>query len=227
VRDQTSVSQEHTNVDILIERSSKLLTVAITLLTLLFGAAFVNIFVSASVDSRARHLYAAAVVMAVVAALAGLGAVNWGSMYTRIQTLYRIQIATLVGLFVCLAGVIVIVSFSPAGAVEKAVKEYYYAVDREDWDYTFDNLDSESQDLLSRDQWRQKNEANAEAEKLELSRMEVDVSRSGLGSNEVDVRVERWFKHGEYIDRNTVFVHEDGSWKHHITESEKEQVFNL
>jgi hypothetical protein len=42
-----------------------------------------------------------------------------------------------------------------------------------------------------------------------------------------NVRVQRWFKNGAPIDRNTVFVLEDGSWKHHLTESEKEEVFGL
>jgi hypothetical protein len=208
------------------DRSLKLLTVTIPLLTLLLGGALLDRYGDLSVASSARKLYAVAVVMGVVAGLAGLGTVNWGSMYDRVRTLLRIQMATLVGLFLCLAVATVILVTSPTGDVERAVKDYYYAVDNERWDYTFEHLDSESQDLVSRDEWRQINKENADADHhIELSRMKVDVS--SFGSSKADVRVQRWFKNGTYIDRSTVFVLEDGSWKHHITEWEKENVFRL
>jgi hypothetical protein len=221
VQDQTSVSQEHTNViESLRDRSSKLLTVTIPLLTLLLGGAVFDHFANPSVDGLTRNLYAAAVVMGVLAGLAGLGTVNWESTYDRVQTLYRIQIATLVGLLLFLAVAAVILIISPNGEVERAAEDYYYAVDREDWDYTFNHLDAESQDLFSRAEWRKKNRDIAKDEGLELSRMEVEVIGSSLGG-EVDVQVKRWFKDGDYLRRYTVFVREDGLWKHHLTEEEK------
>jgi hypothetical protein len=72
-----------------------------------------------------------------------------------------------------------------------------------------------------------KNKENAVADNhLELSRMEVEVFGPTFGTK-VDVRVQRWFKNGDPIDRNTVFVSEDGSWKHHLTEQERKHVFGL
>ncbi len=102
--------------------------------------------------------------------------------------------------------------------VEEAVEDYYYAVDREDWAYTYENLDSESQALFTEEEWYQKNEWYADNEGLELSSMDVAVTLASNGY-EADVTVYRTFQDGTTITRDTVFVL-DGVWKHHLTEEE-------
>lgn len=104
--------------------------------------------------------------------------------------------------------------------VEEAVEDYYYAVDREDWDLTYENLDSGSQALFTEVEWSQKNQWYADNEGLELSSMSVDVTVDPNGF-EADVTVYRTFEDGTSITRDTEFVLE-GSWKHRLTAEEVE-----
>ncbi len=104
--------------------------------------------------------------------------------------------------------------------VEEAVEDYYYAVDREDWESTYENLDPESQALFTEEEWSQKNQWYADNEGLELSSMDVDVIVDPNGF-EADVTVYRTFQEGTSISRDTVFVL-DGSWRHRLTEEETE-----
>lgn len=104
--------------------------------------------------------------------------------------------------------------------VVEAVEQYYYAVDYEQWNYTHYNLDSESKALLTEEEWSEKNQFFADAEGLELDSMEIDVTMDG--STGAEVAVDRTFKDGTSITRNTYFVWEEGSWRHHLTEEEKE-----
>jgi hypothetical protein len=101
----------------------------------------------------------------------------------------------------------------------EAVKDYYEAVDREDWPYTYASLDSRTKALFTEEEWYQKNEWFAANEGLELSAINVVVN--GPASDpEVGVTVYRTFKDGTSITRDTLFVMEDGSWKHRFTEEE-------
>ena len=104
--------------------------------------------------------------------------------------------------------------------VEEAAEDYYYAVDREDWGYTYENLDSESQALFTEEEWYQKNQWYADNEGLELASMDVAVSVDPNGY-EADVTVYRTFQDGTTITRDTIFVL-DGVWKHRLTEEEIE-----
>jgi hypothetical protein len=104
-------------------------------------------------------------------------------------------------------------------SLRQAVEDYYEAVDREDWDYTYDNLDSQSRQRFTREEWRKKNQWVADNEQLELSSLEID-TRMSPSSTTADVTVYRTFKDGSSLGRDTYFVYEDGSWKHRLTEEE-------
>ena len=104
--------------------------------------------------------------------------------------------------------------------IVEAVEQYYYAVDYEQWDYSYNNLDSESKALFTEEEWSEKNQFFADAEGLELDSMEIDVTMDG--STGAEVAVDRIFEDGTSITRNTYFVWEEGSWRHHLTEEEKE-----
>jgi hypothetical protein len=112
---------------------------------------------------------------------------------------------------------------SPQGQTEAdlvgAVEDYYEAVDREDWPYTYDRLDSQTKALFTEEEWYQKNEWFAANEGLELSAINVVVNGS-TSDPQVGVTVYRTFKDGTSITRDTLFVMEDRSWKHRFTEEE-------
>jgi hypothetical protein len=92
-------------------------------------------------------------------------------------------------------------------------------VDREDWDYTYDNLDSQSRQRFTREEWKKKNQWVADNEQLELSSLEIDTRMSPSGTT-ADATVYRTFKDGSSLGRDTSFVYEDGSWKHRLSEEE-------
>ncbi len=103
--------------------------------------------------------------------------------------------------------------------VAEAAEDYYQAVDREDWAYTYANLDAATRALYAEDEWFLKNQFFADTEGLELSTVDVVVEGS-TSDPEVGVTVYRTFKDGTSIDRYTLFVQEDGAWKHRFIEEE-------
>ena len=109
-------------------------------------------------------------------------------------------------------------SQSEANLVQ-AVEDYYEAVDREDWSYTYENLDSKTQSMFTEEEWYLKNQYIADTEGLELSSMDVRVNDSASDLI-VSVTVYRIFKNGTSITRDTYFVWEDGAWKHRFSQEE-------
>ncbi len=103
--------------------------------------------------------------------------------------------------------------------VAEATEDYYQAVDREDWAYTYANLDYSTRALFTEEEWYAKNQYFADVEGLELASMDVVVN-DPASAPEVGVTVYRTFKDGTSIDRYTLFVLEDGAWKHRFTEEE-------
>jgi hypothetical protein len=103
----------------------------------------------------------------------------------------------------------------------EAVEDYYEAVDREDWAYTYQNLDSQTRAMFNEEEWYLKNQWFADIEGLELATMDVTVNGSP-SDLVVGVSVHRTFKDGTVIDRDTLFVFEDAVWKHRFGEEEIE-----
>jgi hypothetical protein len=100
-----------------------------------------------------------------------------------------------------------------------AVEDYYWAVDREDWAYTYEHLGSQSKAMFTEEEWGLKNQWFADNEKLDLATMEVQLN--GAPSDPVvSVTVNRTFKDGTSITRNTYFVAEGSTWKHRLGEEE-------
>jgi hypothetical protein len=101
----------------------------------------------------------------------------------------------------------------------EAVEDYYQAVDREDWGYTYQNLDSQTQAAFDEEEWYLKNQWFADNESLELATMDVTVNDTA-SDPVVGVSIYRAFKDGTSIDRDTFFVYEDNNWKHRFGEEE-------
>lgn len=100
----------------------------------------------------------------------------------------------------------------------ETVEDYYEAVDREDWSYTYKNLDSQTRSMFTEGEWHLKNHYLA-AEGLEVSYIDVQVNGSASDPM-VSVTVHRTLKNGTSITRDTYFVWEDGTWKRRFTQED-------
>ncbi len=102
---------------------------------------------------------------------------------------------------------------------EEAAGDYYRASGSQDWDYTYDALDSETQALFTREEWSQKNQwfrDNAPAiYNIESVNMD-ETSQEPLA--EVSVRLTG--EDGSSSIRTTYFVNENGEWKHRFAQEE-------
>lgn len=111
-------------------------------------------------------------------------------------------------------------SSNPVGSeasLRQAVKDYYEAVDREDWKYTYDQLDSQTRQRFTETEWRQKNQYYASNYPLQQSSPTIG---SKVSPTLVNVVVNQTFKNGTSQSRDTYFVYEDGSWKHRFSDEE-------
>jgi hypothetical protein len=107
-----------------------------------------------------------------------------------------------------------------AELLRDAVKDYYNAVDREEWGYTYDNLDSNTRALFTKGEWARRNQFFADNYPGELRALrafvEIDPSETA------DVTVDRTFKSGSRLIRDTLFVYEGDSWKHRFLDEERD-----
>ncbi len=103
--------------------------------------------------------------------------------------------------------------------VEEAAGDYYRAAGLGDWVYTYENLDSETRAMFTRDEWSQKNRwflENAPAIYHIESVDPIEASQEPLA--EVSVRLTG--EDGSSSIRTTYFVYEGGEWKHRFGQEE-------
>ena len=105
-----------------------------------------------------------------------------------------------------------------AGVVE-AVEDYYWAVDRQDWAYTYAYLDSQTRAMFTEEEWYMKNQWFADTYPAPLSTLNVRVNGSA-SDPVVSVTVYRGFADGGSQARDTYFLLEDGVWKHRFGQEE-------
>ena len=97
-------------------------------------------------------------------------------------------------------------------SLRRAVEDYYEAVARGDWDYTYTNLDSQSRQMFTREEWSLKNQYFANNGSLTLS--SFDITEISPSQTEATVSL------GPPFSRGTYFVYEDASWKHRLSGEE-------
>ncbi len=102
---------------------------------------------------------------------------------------------------------------------EQAAGDYYRAVGAEDWDYTYDHLDSETRSVFTREEWFKKNRWLAGDGSTIYHILSVDLDSSSGGPTAAVV-VRLTFGDGSSSTRNTYFVYEDGAWKHRFSQEE-------
>ena len=91
-------------------------------------------------------------------------------------------------------------------------------MDRKDWNYTYDNLDSETRQRFTKSEWIQKNQYLANTDPLVRSTPEIASEVST--SSPVEITLTQTFRSGTTSSRTTYFVWEDGSWKHRLSPEE-------
>lgn len=101
-----------------------------------------------------------------------------------------------------------------------AVEDYYRAVDREDWDYTYDNLASGTRSGFTRTEWERKNRWFADNFPARLAAVEVETRMFTPSALVAEVTVNRTFADGAFAPRDTTFVYENGSWNHLFSREE-------
>ncbi len=104
---------------------------------------------------------------------------------------------------------------------EEAAGEYYRAAGMEDWDYTYTNLDSETQELFTEEEWSQKNQWFADNGEVVYH---IEGVERLVSTNEVVVGVTLRLTYGDGTSsyRETFFVYEDGAWKHRFGQEERD-----
>jgi hypothetical protein len=102
---------------------------------------------------------------------------------------------------------------------EEAAGDYYRAAGVEDWSYTYENLDSETQALFTEEEWFQKNRWFADNGEVVYH---IDsVERLGTsGEPVVEVSLRLTYGDGTSSTRTTYFVQEDGTWQHRFGQEE-------
>lgn len=105
-----------------------------------------------------------------------------------------------------------------AGA-EEAAGDYYRAAGIEDWTYTYENLDSETQSLFAKDEWFLKNQWFRSKEPVIYNILSVEPQDTS-GDPIAEASVQITGEDGSSSIRTTYFVLENGTWKHRFGEEE-------
>ena len=106
-----------------------------------------------------------------------------------------------------------------AGA-EEAAGDYYRAAGSEDWSYTYEHLDTETQGHFTREEWFQKNEWFADNGEVIYNIESVD--QVGTSTEYLGVTLTLTYEDGSSSTRTTYFVYEDGQWKHRFGQEEQD-----
>lgn len=102
---------------------------------------------------------------------------------------------------------------------EAAATAYYQAAGLEDWSYTYDHLDSETQNLFTEEEWAEKNQYYWDLNPTVYDILSVaSITGAELPTTEVAVRVTG--QDGTSFVRTTYWVLEDGEWLHRFSQEE-------
>ena len=100
-----------------------------------------------------------------------------------------------------------------------AAQTYYHAAGSQNWSYTYEHLDSETQGMFMEEEWVQKNQYYWDRNPTGYEILSVDLlSDSGEPTAEVTVRIRG--EDGSSFDRTTYWVLEDGEWLHRFSQEE-------
>lgn len=102
---------------------------------------------------------------------------------------------------------------------EEAAGEYYRAAGVEDWSYTYEHLDSETQSMFTEEEWFQKNQYYWDWNPAVYDILSADsVADSDIPYTEIRVRITG--EDGSSSVRTTYWVQQNGEWKHRFSQEE-------
>ena len=102
---------------------------------------------------------------------------------------------------------------------EEAAEDYYQAAGLEDWEYTYEHLDSVTQSMFTEEEWARKNQYYWDLNSTIYHILSVDLlSDPDETITEVTVRITG--EDGSSFDRTTYWVLEDGEWLHRFSQEE-------
>jgi hypothetical protein len=102
---------------------------------------------------------------------------------------------------------------------EGAAGDYYRAAGSEEWAYTYEYLDSETQSMFTEGEWINKNQWFADNYPVVYHIQSVEVN-SASQEPVAEVTLRLTYEDDSTETRNTQFVLEDGVWKHRFMEEE-------
>ena len=91
----------------------------------------------------------------------------------------------------------------------------------QDWYYTYDALDSETQSGFTREEWSQKNQWFADQGETLYNIESVELDETAQEPL-AEVKVRLTGEDGSSSVRTTYFVNEDGEWKHRFGQEEND-----
>jgi hypothetical protein len=104
------------------------------------------------------------------------------------------------------------------GDAEEAAEEYYQAAGLEDWEFTYEHLDSETQNLFTEEEWIKKNQYYWDQSETTYNILSVEqLPDPEEIITEVEVRITG--EDGSSFDRTTYWVLED-EWLHRFSQEE-------
>jgi hypothetical protein len=106
----------------------------------------------------------------------------------------------------------------------RAVDDYYEAVDREDWSYTYENLAPQTRSRFGEEEWSRKNEWIADEKGLELSSWDKSIEEFSLADHEAALKVHMVFEDGTKRTTHTRFFYDERSWKNELSPAEMDSL---
>lgn len=110
----------------------------------------------------------------------------------------------------------------PVGSEEElrqAVDDYYLAAGADEWEYTYEYLDSETKSMFTEEEWYQKNQYFTDLDDTTYHVLSVELAES---SEEpiAEVQLRLTGEDGSSSVRTTYFVWENGAWRHRFGQEE-------
>ena len=102
---------------------------------------------------------------------------------------------------------------------EQAATEYYQATGLQDWGYTYDHLDSQTQNMLTEEEWFQKNQYYWDLNPTVYDILSVELL-DDPNETITEVTVNVTAEDGTSFIRTTYWVLEDGEWLHRFGQQE-------
>lgn len=109
----------------------------------------------------------------------------------------------------------------PEEKLRTDIENYYWAVERQDWDYTYEHLYAKSQKPFTREEWAEKNQWVAEnPQRATLSSMKIQGKDIYTEGTDYFAKIDRSFSDGTSLTSVTFFTFDGKDYKHELSQEE-------